>query len=116
MVPGFSPNQPGLGACSRAKLTSSLLQRTTWSVALQARDKSREGPAGPSFVGSAGSSAQGLLLVGDIGFERYHTPERFLLSPKSRVTACYSFQDLAPLANLLKQQEGQSPLEEEEKD
>lgn len=68
---------------------------------------------GPSFVGTAEAAAQGLLLVGDIGFEDYHTPESFLHSPEKDIRLTYRFQNVARLADVLKKQELQNVTEEE---
>ena len=65
----------------------------------------------PSFAGSAAASGQGLLLVGDIGFEDHKTSEGYMESPEKDTKAVYSFQDVSPLANVLKEQELQPPLE-----
>ena len=88
-----------------------------WPLALQARDaainKRSPGSLRQSFVGSATATAHGLLIVADIGFEAYQTPESFWPSPGKGIQAFYSFQNVAPLTSVLKQQELQPPLEEE---
>ena len=81
-------------------------------VAMQVRDFHKQGPSRPNFAGSAAASGQGLLLVGDVGFEDHKTPEEFLASSVKHLCAVYSFLNVASLATLLKEQEQQLPVPE----